>query len=105
MTNKYKLRAKQSSNDVKKLCNNIYNVNTYQSSTIHQNVIENLRNTHLEKFTNDIKNLAFHNLCKNKQKISSLTKRVLGLGHKFCIKEKLLTNHLCKTFQRFDKSF
>ena len=38
------------------------------------------------------------------QKIPPLISKLLGLGHKFCIREKLPKNHLNKTFERFTKS-
>ena len=57
----------------------------------------------IEHLTHRVKNLSFHNLCNHK-KIPPLISKLLGLGHKFCIREKLPKNHLNETFERFTKS-
>jgi len=53
---------------------------------------------------NKFKNLSFHNLCENKEKIPPLTNKLLGLGHKFCIQHPLQKNHLKNTYIKFINS-
>ena len=95
ITNSYlKQRLLQSNIAFSKICHQRYGVKATPLKTISQNVQSNLSNMEPTDLYNKFKNLSFHNLCENKEKIPPLTNKLLGLGHKFCIQHPLQKNHL-----------